>query len=264
MSTDDPGDDTRLGIQSIEIGMQLVNALAEHALDNPPPMLKTLAAHAGMPAAKAHRYMVSLVRSELVERDPATGRYRLGPMARLIGFRAIQNMNVVRIGSSHLPAYCAELGFSVALAIWVDHGPMIIAVEEARRPITIGTRIGESMPIVSSATGQVFGAWLPPALTEDLIKRDLAATPDAMTPDAVAQLLATVRTTGVGATVGGLNRTVNALSAPIFDYRGELVAALSTLGPGDELDAERDGALAGRLKRLAAGLSHELGYAPPR
>jgi len=258
------GEAVRLGIQSIEIGMQLMRALVEHAFDNPPPMLKTLAAKAGMPPAKAHRYMVSLVRSELVERDAVTGRYRLGPMARLIGLRAIQSLDVIRISNAHLPTYCGELGFSVCVATWTYNGPTIIAVEEARRPITIGTRIGEVMPIISSATGQVFGAWLPRSMTQSLVKRDVQMLKERggfpTNKLDIEKLFETVRETGVGATVGGLNRTVNAVSAPIFDHRGVLVAAISTLGPADELDATRDGPVARQLKIIAAGLSHELGY----
>jgi DNA-binding IclR family transcriptional regulator len=244
--------------------MQLMKALMDHAFDNPPPMLKTLAATAGMPAAKAHRYLVSLVRSGLVERDPVAGRYQLGPMARQMGLRAIQSLDVVRLGNLRLPGICADLGFSVALAIWTGGGPTIIAVEEARRPITIGTRVGEMMPILASATGQVFGAWLSPATTASLVEADLAAgrgtAVGATTRAEVENLLETVRATGVGSTVGGLNRTVNALSAPVFDHRGTLVAALSSLGPADEFDADRRGPLAARLKSAAAAVSGELGF----
>lgn len=260
------GENNQLGIQSIEIGMQLMGTLVEHAFDNPPPMLKTLAAQAGMPSAKAHRYMVSLVRSQLVERDTATGRYRLGPMARLIGLRAIQSLDVVRISNSRLPSICADLGFSVALATWAYNGPTIIAVEEARRPITIGTRIGEVMPILSSATGQVFGALMPRSMTKDLIKREISSMRSrgmaTMAKAEIDALFEDVRQSGVGATAGGLNSTINALSAPILDHRGVLVAALSTLGPADEFDAARDGEVARRLKTVAAELSHELGYTP--
>lgn len=260
------GENNQLGIQSIEIGMQLMGTLVEHAFDNPPPMLKTLAAQAGMPSAKAHRYMVSLVRSQLVERDIATGRYRLGPMARLIGLRAIQSLDVVRISNSRLPSICADLGFSVALATWAYNGPTIIAVEEARRPITIGTRIGEVMPILSSATGQVFGAWMPRSMTQELIKREISSIRGrgmaTMTKADIDALFEEVRESGVGATAGGLNSTVNALSAPILDHRGVLVAALSTLGPADEFDVARNGEVALQLKAIAADLSHELGYTP--
>lgn len=241
--------------------------LVEHALDSPPPMLKTLAAHADMPPAKAHRYMVSLIRSQLVERDEISGRYRLGPMARLIGLRAIQSIDAVRLASARLPLICSELGFSVAVAIWAYEGPTIIAAEEARRPITIGTRVGEVMPILNSATGLVFGAWMPRALTQAHIHRGAAATLRAtgQSPTsqvAIDQLFKEVREVGLGITEGGLNPTINALSAPIFDHRGVLVAALSTLGPANELDVSTTSPVALALQRFAADLSAELGYTP--
>jgi DNA-binding IclR family transcriptional regulator len=256
----------QLGIQSIEMGMRLMGVLTEHAFDNPAPMLKTLAAEAGMPAAKAHRYMVSLVRSELVERDTATGRYRLGPMARLIGLRAIQSLDVIKISHTHLPTYCAELGFSVGVAIWSYNGPTIVAVEETAQPVTIGTRIGQVLPIIHSATGQVFGAYLPRTITQNLIKKEVLALKKRggplMSNLDIDKLFEVVRASGVGATEGGLNPTINAVSAPIFDHRGGLVAAITTLGAAGEFDAARDGPIASQIKSMAATLSHELGYRP--
>ncbi len=259
--------DEKLGIQSIEIGMRLMATLVEHAFDNPPPMLKTLAASAGMPPAKAHRYMVSLVRSQLAERDEISGRYRLGPMARLIGLRAIQSLDVVRLSSARLPLICSKLGFSVALAVWAYDGPTIIAVEEARRPITIGTRVGEVMPILNSATGLVFGAWMPRMITDDHIRRDAASAlrgSDETPPSksATDKLFEKVRQAGVGVTEGGLNPTINALSAPVFDHRGVLVAALSTLGPANELDVSLASPVTISLRQFAAEISAELGYLP--
>jgi len=257
----------KFGIQSIEVGMRLMALLIEHAFDSPPPMLKTLAERAGMPPAKAHRYMVSLVRSQLVERDEISGRYRLGPMARLIGLRAIQSLDVIRLSSPRLPLICSELGFSVAIAIWAYEGPTIVAVEEARRPITIGTRVGEVMPILNSATGLVFGAWMPRTLTQTHIRRDAtsALRVSGQSPTsqvAIDKMFEQVREAGLGVTEGGLNPTVNALSAPIFDYRGVLVAALSTLGPANELDVSTTSPIAAALRRFAAELSAELGYTP--
>ncbi len=267
---DAPAQDTagKLGVQSIEIGMRLVAALAKHAFDNPAPMLKTLAASAGMPPAKAHRYMVSLIRSQLVERDENTSRYRLGPMARVLGVRAIQSLDVVRLVIPRLPEICDALGFSVALAIWTQEGPTVIAVEDPRRPITYGTRVGEVMPLLASATGRVFGAWLPGESVNPLLERPWHSGPTSeagapLSRAAIERIFGEVRERGIGISQGSLTPTVNGLSAPIFDYRGALVAALSTLGPAAELDPAPDGPIARKLRQLAAGLSAELGYREP-
>ena len=60
------------GIQSIEVGARLLRALAANGRSM---MLRDLAQNAAMPAAKAHRYLVSFMRMGLVEQDANTGRY---------------------------------------------------------------------------------------------------------------------------------------------------------------------------------------------
>lgn len=64
----------RQGIQSVEVGFSLLRVIAAN---NRPMMLRDIAKGASMPAAKAHRYMVSFMRIGIVEQDPAT---RAGPV----------------------------------------------------------------------------------------------------------------------------------------------------------------------------------------
>src|SRR5208283_5891318 len=97
-------------------------AIARLTITDPAPMLKTIAAEAGMHPAKAHRYIVSFMRGGAVERDPATGRYRLGAMARQLGIAALQGLDVVRLGNARLPIVRDEMQQTVALAIWAYHG----------------------------------------------------------------------------------------------------------------------------------------------
>lgn len=245
----------KIGIQSVEIGMRLLNALVEHALDNPPPMLKTLAAHAHMPPAKAHRYMVSLVRAGLAERDPTTDRYRLGATARHMGIRSLQGLDVVRLASNRLEAISAAIEQSVAVAIWTRLGPTIVALHDYRGAITISTRIGEVMPLTRSATGLVYAAWAP-FKTRAMLQKEVAANRVV----GISKLLDAVRSAGFGWTEGGMNATVNALSAPLLDFRGDLVGAITALGSADRFDVSRDGLIARTMLSHAHIISIELGY----
>jgi DNA-binding IclR family transcriptional regulator len=255
----------QIGVQSVETGIKLLMALADLASGSPPPMLKTIAAAAGVAPAKAHRYLVSFTRTEMVERDAATGRYRLGPAARMLGIAAVRSADVVRSASQRLPKLCEEVQQSAALAVWTQHGPTIIWVEDVRRPITVSTRVGEILPLLTSATGRVFAAWMPRFHTQTLLSQELAAqrriNPQgglARSEDA-ERLFEDVRRHGVGWTVGGLNETVSALAAPIFDYRESLVGALALLGPRAEFDADPEGRLAGVLRAAANAVSESLG-----
>lgn len=243
--------------------MQLLGALADLTYGGAPPMLKTLAAAAGLVPAKAHRYLVSFVRSGLVERDINNGRYRLGPLARHIGIASIRGLEVVRTTSPQLSNIGERLEHSVALCVWGARGASVVWVEDYSRPITINTRIGEVLPTLTSATGRVFAAFLPRDQTEEVIARERAdARRDTTLPSKAEfeQCLDRVRAAGVGWTMGGLNPTVNALSAPIFDYRGRTVAALSALGPAELFDATPDGPLANMVKAAAGELSALMGH----
>lgn len=253
----------KIGIQSVEIGMRLLNALVEHALDTPPPMLKTLAANAGMPPAKAHRYMVSLVRAGLAERDPTTDRYRLGTTARQMGIRSLQGLDVVRLASARLETVSASIEQSVALAIWTYVGPTIVAHHDYRGPITIGTRVGEVMPLTLSASGQVYAAWAP-GRTRSMLQKEVADNRqrglEPSTMIEVGKRLEWVREHGIGRTEGGLTTGVNAVSAPIFDFRGELVGALTALGSAHSFDTAVDGRISQTIIAQARLISTELGY----
>ena len=120
----------KIGIQSVETGMKLLLKLSDLCLEGGPPMLKTLAEGCGMPPAKAHRYLVSFIRTNMVERDDQTGRYRPGANARYLGLSAVRSLNFVRVITSKLPRICDQLETSVALAIWAHHGPTIVSVED--------------------------------------------------------------------------------------------------------------------------------------
>ena len=70
------------GIQSIDVGFRLVYALVEAGEPLP---LKLLAAAAAMSPSKAHNYIVSFRRIQMIIKDAQTGHYCLGPMAGELG-----------------------------------------------------------------------------------------------------------------------------------------------------------------------------------
>jgi DNA-binding IclR family transcriptional regulator len=68
------------------------------------------------------------------------------------------------------------------------------------------------------------------------------------------------RKRGLGAVEGDLLPGVASLSAPVFDHRGLIVAAISTLGAQGSFDTDVAGSTGTMLKAAADGLSHRLCY----
>ena len=58
--------------------------------------MSALALAAGMPASRAHRYLVSFGRSGLIVQDAPSGRYDVGPLAVGLGLAALGRFDIVR------------------------------------------------------------------------------------------------------------------------------------------------------------------------
>ncbi len=253
----------RRGIQSVEVGGQLLVAL----VDAGGPMgLKELASRAGMSSAKAHPYLVSFGKLGLVQQDPVTSRYELGPFALQMGLISLQLLDPVRIAVPEIAPLGESLQLTVALAVLGNHGPTIVWIDEARAPIHVNMRSGTVMSNLHTATGLTFAAWLPQARLQALLLREAAdAAPDgpATSPvdaDVLSRMLAEVRKHGVGRTVGQPIAGINAMSAPVFDHRGDIVLAITAIGPAGTFDADWNGTVADALRGCARRVSQRLGH----
>jgi DNA-binding IclR family transcriptional regulator len=259
--------DAQAGIETIETGMTLLNALGEL---NSAQMLKTIAATVGMPPSKAHRYLVSFIRTGFVDRDPETGRYRLGPASMQLGLSALGNTDAVYLATQALVELRDKLDETTSLAVWGSHGPTIVRIEEASRAVTINARPGTVLPLLSSSSGQVFAAFLPEPMTASIMRSEIRSNQtrgDARlvgSLDDAKSLIADVRRRGLGRVTGEMMPGVHALAAPIFDYRGHAVVVIAAMGSSDDFDSRWTGAVAKVIRGLAQRVSTQLGYSPER
>lgn len=256
---------TRAGIQSVEVGFALLEALAR---TRGPLMLRDLAAAAGMSAAKAHRYLVSFQRLGLVSQDATSTRYDLGPAALKLGLAAITRLDAVKLARERLPALMERIGHTLALAVWGNHGPTIVHWEESPQSVTVNLRLGDVMPLLSSATGRCFAAHVSreavaPLLREELARaRQLGRTDLPRTQAELSQLLREVRERGLARVVDTLLPGVAGFCAPVFDFDGHLELGIVAMGSVAGFDTAWDGAIAKPLRAAAHQLSAELGYRP--
>jgi len=253
----------RQGIQSIEVGARLLRALAANGRSM---MLRDLAKNAGMPAAKAHRYLVSYMRMGLVEQDAASGRYDLGGFSLELGLASLARLDPVRLATPILDELCEQIGETVALAMWGNHGATCVRWIEAGGPITVTLRTGVVLPLTTSATGLAFAAFYrSPYLNEKLEVELQAAAETSVTPlDSVKRLLderlEEIRRHGLARASGSLTPGINGFSAPVFDHSGRMVAAITSLGTTGHFDMDWESQLALNIKESAKLLSTRLGY----
>ena len=255
----------RQGIQSIEVGFRLLKVMAA---TNRPMMLRDIASSSGMPAAKAHRYLVSYMRTGLVEQDTATGRYDLGSAALELGLSSLGRLDHVRLAGPVLEQLCENIQETVALAVWGNCGPTIVRIVDAGGPVTITLRAGTVMPLAKSATGRAFAAfsrvpYMKKLLEEEL--KEIAESTKVAVTNVRRQLektLGEIRERGISRATGSLTPGINGFSAPVYDHTGTMIAAITSLGSVGEFNVEWDSKTAQVMQEAAATLSQRLGFVP--
>jgi DNA-binding IclR family transcriptional regulator len=248
------------GVQSLEIGMSILRTMVDGQRSM---MLKDIAAAAEMPASKAHRYLVSLIRAGLVNQDPMTSRYDLGNFALSLGLVALDRLDRVRLGLNTIAEMRDEINQTTALAVWGERGPVIVRWERPRRPITVNVITGTVLDLLMSATGRVFAAWMPkktiaPMITEEL--KSASLPPELKSKAAVEALLADIRAQGFAATNGQHKVPgVEAVAAPVFNFKNEITMAVLVVGVQGMFDIAPEGEVVRSVKRHAETLSRSLG-----
>lgn len=251
------------GIQSIEVGGQLLLALARAG---EPMMLRDLARDAGMTPAKAHPYLVSFSRLGLIEQDKATGRYEVGSLALELGLISLHRLSAVRIAVPKIVALVNEIDHAVSLAVWGTHGPTVIRLEEPSHPVHIVMRVGSIMAMLETATGRIFSAFLPQKTTVAALDSGLDRlgvgydSKRSIRNSATEKMLADVRSRGLARAMGDPLPGINAFAAPVFDHTGTVVLAVTAMGPVGTFDARWESPIAKALLDCADAISRRLGF----
>jgi len=261
------GDKERAGIQSVEVGFALLDVLAQAP---GPLMLRDLASAAGMSAAKAHRYLVSFQRLSLVVQDANT-RYELGPATLRLGLATLSRLDAVKLARERLPTLMDQTGHTLALAVWGNRGPTLVHWQETPLSMPVSLRLGDVMPLLSSATGRCFAAFLghggaadkaqPMIEAELVLARKLGRSDLPSTAAQVQAMNTETRAQGLGRVVNVLLPGISGFCAPVFDADGHLALGVVSLGSTATLDTDWAGPVAQALREFSAQLSADLGWA---
>jgi DNA-binding IclR family transcriptional regulator len=246
-----------LGVQSIEVGLRLLRPLIDAGK---PLNLKTLADAAGFAAPKARRYLVSLINAGLVEQDAHTGRYGFGSLSFELGLNALGLLDPDKVARAALADLELDIGQSVCLVVWATTGPTVLAVESSPQlgSVFVAMRVGSTLPLVLSGSGQIFLAYLPREMTRAIVTKECKSyKKSAREVDEIVEL---VRRRGYATSKDATVPGIAAVSAPVFNHDGRLVYAMTSFGPTASLDVTPKGAVLPTLRAKADALSARIGF----
>ncbi len=184
-----------------------------------------------LPRTTIYRILNTLQIHDMVHRDD-NGAYQLG--RRLLGLAAhvatgASQVDVVALAQPVLDRLAGELGEGVKLNVLDKDGVLVLAVARGRREYALTVSPGQRQEAHAGAAGKLLLSHLSPVdLAEWLTRPMVAFTGKTLTdPKRLKSELTRIRRLGWSQDKGETVPSIHAFAAPVFDTRGELVAALS-------------------------------------
>lgn len=249
------------GNTSVERALALLEYLSR---DGGEHGVRSLATVIDVPSTTVFRLLETLEQAGFVQQNPATARYSIGTKAVQLGLAALGTLDLTAIAPAHLQTLVSETGESAFLAVRDDTQIVYLLKQEGKYAIRTTAVLGSRRPLHCTALGKSFLATMPSTEGEALLRR--AGMP-ALTHTTITDLerlweeLALVRARGYATDHEEVEEGLMCVGAPIRDYRGVVVAAISMAGPASRMlpHEERFGR---RVAAAALAISTALGYLP--
>ena len=211
----------------------------------------------------AHRLLNTLTEERLLEQDPETGLYRLGLIMHELGANVQASLDIHTAASPVMDQLRNITQETIQIAV-LD-GREVVYVERRESPQTIRLfgRVGHRNDAHCTSTGKILLAYLPSADLDTTLHgwKLKKQTPYTVSDHAtLRQQLDQVRRQGYAENVNESEIGLASIAAPIRDFRGNVVAALSVAGPIQRLDGASLRRFNRHVVEAAAAISRRLGW----
>ncbi len=221
-----------------------------------------LARTLGLTTSTVHRLLRTLASEHLVEQDPETGRYRLGLAVYDLVAASSAGYDLSEAVLPPMTVLRNRVGETTQLAVLDGREVVYVERLQSMHSLRMFLDVGRRNWAHSTSTGKVLLAHLDP----DVLDRTLegwslpAMTVHTVTdPQVLRRQLAQIRVAGLAQNVNESELGATSIGAPVRDVTGQVVAALSVVGPSGRMDQDLT-AIRCAVVEAAAVASRRLGH----
>ncbi|HET8842106.1 MAG TPA: IclR family transcriptional regulator [Ktedonobacteraceae bacterium] len=219
----------------------------------------------GISKSSAHRLANTLEAAGYLDQDPTTQRYHLGLKILQLAGIVLENMHFRELLLPWMQWLRTQT--KETISVYVADNDVRVCVDrlEGTQDIRFVVEINSRLPLYLGAAGKLLLAYQPAAIRNRLIEHWLADLEDSIllslgSFEEIEQELAQIREQGYTISKGERVAHAFALAAPILDYRGEILAALTISGPSVRFTEEHIQQWLPLIQHAAGNVSAQLGY----
>lgn len=217
----------------------------------------------GLHKSTVHRLLSALGERGYIEKDPKYGRYKLGLKFVEISGLFLSKLELKTEAMPYLRNLAQITGQPVHLAILSGKDAIYIEKVEVLNSIRMYSQIGKRIPVYCSAIGKVLLSGVSDE-TLDKLLGDIdfqPFTPHTLTcKEGLKQEVKRARQNGWAIDNCEHEEDIRCIAAPVRDYTGKIIAAVSTSGNTRIMSEQKDEEVSRYVVAAAMNISRKMGY----
>jgi DNA-binding IclR family transcriptional regulator len=247
----------RYPIESVDSALRLLAFVAdEHEVG-----LSAAARHLGVAPSTAHRLLAMLEHYRLIERDPATKAYALGPWLSELGRASLGQLDIRPLARPALERLVERVGETAHLVGLQRADVVFLDCVECSATVRATARTGQRLPAHCTAGGKAQLAALPRARVLELVPDESLEGLTSESTRSRTELLREldrIRAAGYATNRRESEPDVHAVAAAIVDAYGAVRGAVTVAGPPERMKAAHMRTIGDAVAEAAANIGAAL------
>jgi len=215
-----------------------------------------------IPKPTVQNIVSTLEENGLLEKDPMTQKYRLGPVLFQLGMHYANSMDLTMIARVWLEKLCNQYGEMSQAGIVMGERIVVVMKVEPDANYMVFPQTGSVVPPHSSAIGKVLLSWMSPVVRERILSgcafKKFTDKTIGCREDYIAEL-EKVRRDGYAFDFEESINGLSCIAGPVFNNKNECMAAISLSGNATKIEGRRD-EIIDAVKYVCYRISEQMGY----
>lgn len=247
-------------VPNLEKGITVLEHLSMHPAGQ---TLQEIKALVDLSQTTAYRILNTLVRLEYLTYDETTKRYKLTRKLLTLGFRALNEHNLLEIVLPRLRELRDRVKETACFGVMGNEKAVFIEQAQGHHAFRFVLTPGKPLDLHCSAPGKAMMAYMPNTVRDRYLSFMTFTRYNERTITGRDEYLRELeRVSKLGYAVDNEEEMngVICVGAPIFNYNGYPCGAIWISGPKDRLTPEMVITSAQQIKEITRSISYELGY----
>ena len=190
----------------------------------------------------------------------ASGAYRLGPQVLYLGQRAEASGALTSQSAEPLDQLHGDTHEDIFLCVRERMQLKLLAARRSTQSVRVAEDLGTTGGLHTGGAAKLLLAYAPKAVQEAVVQQHLRefVPPTLRTQSAVLKVLQKIRDDGYYVAVNEIAENVSSISAPVRDASGNVIAAVTLLGPTHRIGGRAERRLLQRVIDTAAAISRRI------